>query len=169
MLKLLNKVIPYIRTLLKVLLVTIGSAMLLIAWVHIFYRFVLNNSLSWSEELLKVLLVWFCLFSTSVIAVQREHVSIVIFKEKLPKEFNQLLTLTSQVFIYLTSLMVTYIGFRMVISAWNRTTPAARIPYPLVYGAIPVAFIIISIYELRNLLEDTKNYKAGIEIGSTKE
>lgn len=164
MINILDKVIAIIQKVLKIALVTIGVSMLIIAWIHIFCRFILNSSLSWSEELLKVMLIWFCLFSTSIIAAERGHVSIVIFKEKMPKPIGQLLTLISQIFIYLISFMVVYIGFRMVVNTLWRSTPAANIPYPIVYGAIPISFAVITIYEFRNLLTDIKKYKDNEEL-----
>lgn len=160
----LDKIISCMQKFLKTILVAIGIAMLITAWVHIFCRFVLNSSLSWSEELLKVMLVWFCLFSTSIIAVERGHVSIVVFKEKMPKPIAQLLSLITQMFMYLASFMVVYIGFRMVVNTLERHTPAANIPYPIVYGAIPVAFLVITVYEFRNLLKDVKKYKNNEEL-----
>lgn len=146
-----------IRGLYKVILaaiIAIGLTMLVVAWAHVFYRYILNNSLSWSEELLKILLVWFCLLSTTVIAVQREHVSIVVFKEMMPKKVNNALTFITQVLMLLASITVMVIGINFVIAAGSRLTPALRLPYGLTFAAIPVAFAILTLYELRNTIAD---------------
>ncbi len=167
--KTFNKVIDIMQKIVLAVLTIIGVSMLAIAVVHIFFRFVLNNSLNWSEELLKILLVWFCLLSTSVIAVNREHVSIVIFKDRMPEELNQFFTLLSQVLIYLASVMVVYIGVRMVMNNLERGTAALQIPYIFVYGAVPISFLVISIYELRNLIMDFISYFKGEWLGEKDE
>lgn len=169
MLKFLDRIIPGIKVFLKILIVAVGLVMLVTAWLHVFCRYVLNSSLAWSEEFMKFLLVWFCLMSTSVIAIERGHVSIVIFKKMMTKDLEQLFTLVAQVILYIVSVMVVYIGIRQVVDGIGRSTPAMGIPYALAYAAIPFAFFFISIYELRNVLADLKDYREGKEIGVTND
>lgn len=169
MLKFLDRIIPGIRLFLKVLIVAVGIVMLVTAWAHVFCRYVLNSSLTWSEEFMKFLLVWFCLMSTSVIALERGHVSIVIFKKMMPKELEKLFTLVAQVLLYVVSVMVVYIGIRQVVDGIGRSTPATGLPYPLLYAAIPFSFFFISIYELRNVLSDLKDYREGKTIGKVND
>lgn len=169
MLKFLDRIIPGIKVFLKILIVAVGLVMLVTAWLHVFCRYVLNSSLAWSEEFMKFLLVWFCLMSTSVIAIERGHVSIVIFKKMMTKDLEQLFTLVSQVILYIVSVMVVYIGIRQMVDGIGRSTPAMGIPYALAYAAIPFAFFFISIYELRNVLADLKDYREGKEIGVTND
>lgn len=146
-----------IRVFNKVLLgalTAIISAMLIVCWLHIYYRYILNNSLTWSEEFMRILLVWFCMLSVSILAVRREHVSIVVFKGMMPKRVGHVLDRFTQILTFVTSVGMFWLGVRMVISAGSRLTPAMHFPYAWAYAAVPVAFAIISIYELRNVLAD---------------
>ena len=154
MLSALDKTIKCLYKTVLYILVAIGTAMIIIAWAHVFYRYVLNDSLTWSEELLKIMLVWFCLLSTTIIAAQRGHVSIVVFKEMMPVRINRFLTFLTQVMMFIASLIVLAIGINFVISAGARLTPALRLPYRYAYAAIPVSFAILSFYELRNMAAD---------------
>lgn len=139
------------KIVLKVIMV-IGLAMLAIALAHVFARYVLNSSLTWSEELLKIMLVWFCLLSASYLAVRKDHVAIVVFKEKLFKRITPQLELVVRVLMFVASLVVCYIGIRMIISAGSRVTPAMGFPYAFMYAAIAVAFGLMALYEFRNML-----------------
>lgn len=154
MLTALDKLIKVTYKIVLASVIAIGLVMLVVAWAHVFCRYVLNDSLTWSEELLKILLVWFCLLSTTIIAVQREHVSIVVFKEMMPKKVNLSLTFISQVLMLAASIIVLIIGIDFVLVAGSRMTPALRIPYRYTYSAIPVAFAILTLYELRNTIAD---------------
>lgn len=154
MLAALDKLIKAVYKVVLAAIIAIGLVMLVVAWAHVFCRYVLNDSLTWSEELLKILLVWFCLLSTTIIAVQREHVSIVVFKEMMPKNVNHTLTMVSQVLMLVASVIVLIIGIDFVLVAGSRMTPALRIPYRYTYSAIPVAFAILTLYELRNTIAD---------------
>lgn len=154
MLAALDRLIKVVYKVVLAAVIAIGLVMLVVAWAHVFCRYVLNDSLTWSEELLKILLVWFCLLSTTIIAVQREHVSIVVFKEMMPERVNHSLTFVSQILMLAASIIVLLIGIDFVLVAGSRMTPALRIPYRYTYSAIPVAFAILTLYELRNTIAD---------------
>lgn len=147
------------------ILILLGLVMLIIAWAHVFYRYVLNDSLTWSEELLKIMLVWFCLLSTTIIAAQRGHVSIVVFKEMMPKSVNKFVTFVAQLLMLLASLIILVIGIQFVAAAGVRLTPALRMPYRYAFAAIPASFAILSFYELRNTLADLlKGAKTAVKV-----
>lgn len=154
MLDTLDKFVQRLCKIVMYVIMVIGIVMLAIALMHIFSRYVLNSSLSWSEELLKILLVWFCTLSASYIAVRREHVSIVIFKQKFPKRVEHGMDLVVQVLMFLASIIVCYIGIKMMIKAGSRVTPAIGFPYSGMYSAIAVSFAVMALYELRNVLFD---------------
>lgn len=135
-------------------IIIIGTTMLFVSWAHVFYRYVLNNSLSWSEELLKILLVCFCLLSATIIAIRREHVSIVIFKKKFPKKVEHYIDLVVQFIMFASSIVICILGVRMMINAGVRRTPALKVPYALTYLSVSVSFGIMALYELRNFLAD---------------
>ena len=59
MLSILDRMIGKLTKIVLMTLIALGIVMLVVAWAHVFYRYVLNSSLTWSEELLKILLVWF--------------------------------------------------------------------------------------------------------------
>lgn len=165
MLAALDKLIKAVYKIVLAAIMAIGLVMLVVAWAHVFCRYVLNDSLTWSEELLKILLVWFCLLSTTIIAVQREHVSIVVFKEMMPKKVNHMLTFVSQVLMLVASVVVLVIGIDFVLVAGSRMTPALRLPYRYTFSAIPVSFAILTLYELRNTIADfVKGPRFAVEI-----
>ena len=138
-------------------IIVIGLFMLALCLVSVILRYFLHNSLTWGEEILKISLVWFGLLSVGVIAYRREHVGIVIFKEKMPAKVQTAFGVISQVLLLFASIMMTIIGAQLVMRSGSQLTPALRRPYAVGYMAIPVAFGIMVVYEIRNtLLEFTK-------------
>lgn len=161
----LDKFIEAVYKILKVILCVVLLSMVVILMAHIIARYIFNNSLTWSEELLKILLVWFGLLSVSVLAARREHVSIVVFKEHMPKKVADFLTKLTQLLTVVVCLVVVFIGVQYVLQAGYRPTPALRLPYAYAYAAIPVSFVFVTLFELRNLLADLtgKGKKVAIE------
>lgn len=139
---------------LKAVLVFLLVLMVGILVVHIVFRYVLNNSLTWSEELLKILLVWFGMLSVAVLAARREHVAIVVFKNMMPKKVSDFLTKFTQLVTVIICIVVMIVGTMYVLESGDRPTPALRMPYGYAYAAIPVSFIFVTFYEFRNLMQD---------------
>lgn len=165
MLTALDRLIKIVYKIVLAAVIAMGLVMLVVAWAHVFYRYVLNDSLSWSEELLKILLVWFCLLSTTIISVRREHVSIVVFKQMMPLKVNHALTFIAQLLMLAASVVVLCIGINFVIVAGLRMTPVLRIPYRYTFSAIPVSFAILTLYEFRNTIADfLKGPRFAVEI-----
>ena len=54
-----------------------------VIFVQVFFRYVLNDSLSWSEELARYLYIWQGWLGISLIERKRKHVSITMYWESL--------------------------------------------------------------------------------------
>ena len=52
----IDKALEVVFKIMKVLLILVLVSMVVILMAHIIFRYVLNNSLTWSEELLKIML-----------------------------------------------------------------------------------------------------------------
>ena len=75
MVEAMDKFIASSFKVLRAVLSVVLLGMVAILMAHIFCRYILNSSLTWSEELLKILLVWFGMLSVSLLAIRREPVS----------------------------------------------------------------------------------------------
>lgn len=149
-----DRIIRFISNLVLAAVIVLGFAMLGITTAHVFFRYVMNDSLTWSEELLQILLVWFCLLSATFISVRREHVAIVIFKQMLPKKGEKAADFAVSLLMFLASALMCYIGWRFTAFAGMRKTPALRIPLFYTYSSIFISFGVMALYELRNFLVD---------------
>ncbi len=154
MIEKLDKALEVVFKIMKALLVIILMAMVVILMAHIIFRYVLNNSLTWSEELLKIMLVWFGMMSVAVLAARREHVAIVVFKEHMPKKVQNFLSKLTQFLTVGICILMVIIGIQYCVKAGFRLTPALRIPYTWAYAAIPVSFVPVMLFELRNFICD---------------
>lgn len=150
----IDKALEVVFKIMKVLLILVLVSMIVILMAHIIFRYVLNNSLTWSEELLKIMLVWFGMMSVAVLAARREHVAIVVFKEHMPEKVQSFLTKLTQLIIVGICILMVIIGIQYCMKAGFRLTPALRIPYAWAYAAIPVAFVPVTLFELRNFISD---------------
>lgn len=148
----LSKIIDIIYRIVLILIMVIGTIMLAIALAHIFSRYVLNSALTWSEELLKILMVWFSLLSTTVISRKSQHIGIVVFRHMMPIEIQKKLLVTVRLLILIACVIVSIVGINFIVRAIGQYTPSLNIPYSVAYAAIPVNFIIMTIYEIYHII-----------------
>ena len=106
MIEAMDKFIGASFKVLRLVLSVVLLGMVAILMAHIFCRYILNNSLTWSEELLKILLVWFGMLSVSLLAIRREHVAIVVFKEHMPGKLADFFSKVTQVLTVVICLAV---------------------------------------------------------------
>lgn len=140
------------------------AEMLIVAWAHVFYRYVLDSALFWSEELLRFSLVWFALLSASLIFRRKGHLGIVLFVEKFPKKLQRVIS-TAIIYIFLAiNIVVTVQGFDLLGRVYDQLTPALRIPVSFPYASIPISFLFMVLYGVSDILKmfmDRTNTRSG--------
>jgi TRAP-type C4-dicarboxylate transport system permease small subunit len=128
------------------------ALMLVVAWAHVFSRYVLGSSLFWSEELLRYSLVWFALLSASLLFRRKRHLGIALFVEKLPESAQNTISVALVYMFLIVNVVVTVQGFDLLGRVHSQLTPALRIPMSLPYASVPVSFLFMSLYALSDML-----------------
>src|SRR5260221_10133482 len=82
---------------------------------QVFFRYVLNESLFWSEEVVRYSLVWSTLLGAAVVAHQRAHIRIEILELLLPPTAKRVvhflsdaLTLSFNIILLVTGIELVY-------------------------------------------------------------
>ena len=142
----LNKLEEYMAGLL-VLLMTV------LIFIQVFFRYILNSPLSWSEELARLCLVWLG-FMGSVIALRKgEHIYIGNITKKLSLHKKLIYEIFSYVIIGIILIFLLIFGLDLVKEQYISTTPALEIYYAWFTIPVPLSaclmliHICFSIYE----------------------
>ena len=152
----IDKLCLYLEKLTVVVLMILLCGMLLVAWAHVFWRYVLESSLFWSEELLRFSLVWFALLSASVLYKRKGHLGIGLFVKKLPEGAQDKISIAIIYIFLLLNLVVTYQGFSILSDVHDQLTPALRIPVSVPYASVPVSFLLMAVYGISDILNQFK-------------
>ena len=139
----------FVNGLLVLLIAVIVGVML----VSIFFRYVLNNSLSWSDEFIRYLFVWLTLVGSAVVFRDREHIRINYFIGLCPKPIRHLLDILILVLVTLFFLATLVLGVMWV----NETsgTLTSSLGWPLnwfFYAALPASSLLGIVYAFRRFL-----------------
>jgi TRAP-type C4-dicarboxylate transport system permease small subunit len=120
----------------------------------VFYRYVLNDALSWSEEVSKFLMVWLTFTGAPLALRHGGHVAIELLPNALPPRLRQLLLLVT--FAIILALMVVFVHQGLVF-AWNArmqiaATLGGGFSMIWVFLAIPVGGLLMGLIALELVL-----------------
>ena len=136
-----------------ILLAFLSAAIVCIVLVSVFFRYVLNHSLSWSDELVRYLFVWFTLLGSAITLREREHIRVEYFAEKLPERIRNMSEIANLICIALFHAVLIILGFCWVWSTRGTHTSALQWPLNIFfYAALPCSAILTLWYAVRRLL-----------------
>lgn len=115
------------------------------------YRYVLQDSLAWSDELALLSFTWL-VFLTAALAVEdNTHVRIELIEKVLPAHVTWLLEGAIWIAIALTGVYMVWTGSQFIEFTIGQTSPAVGYPIWMRNVALPVSGALIAIYALANL------------------
>lgn len=134
-------------------LVVLSSIMVVVIFIQVFMRYVMQSSLSWSEELARYCFIWLIYIGISYGVKKQRHISVdailLLFKERGKIIFSIIANLLFLVF----AIFVVIYGYDISskLLAWGQKSPANQIPMGLVYLAAPLGMAITAIRIIQNL------------------
>jgi len=135
------------ETILVFLLLTLSILMV----TAVFYRYVLNNSIYWSGEVSRILLVFISFLGSTVAYKHKAHIGIDIFIERLSGRNKKALNFTIELFFLLFWLLVFVESFKLMPIFLMQTTATLEIPYAYFFSAVPISSLLWIIHIINNL------------------
>lgn len=119
------------------------SAVLLVAVIvmnlaQVFFRYVLVDPLSWSEETMRYTTTWMVMLAGSAALFRGEHMVISLFDDVRSTALRRAVHLLVLACIAGFCLLLMWEGFPAAIDNMRQVSPATRIPMTIPYIAIPV-------------------------------
>lgn len=129
-------------------------AMLLVVVLQIVFRYVLNDSLIWSEEIAKAMMVWTAFLSAPWAYRIGANVRIELFINEMPPVFRNLLTLALNLLVF----WIIVVFFWESIGFWQRGLMVRADSLPIqvawFYSIVPVVFSIMVFVGAEQLLRN---------------
>lgn len=116
----------------------------------VFFRYVLNSSLLWGEELARYMAIWLVFLGLSCAHRRSEHVSIKSLLGRLPGVTPSLARRIGESITFIFCAAVAYFGWVATEGnfANHQVSPAMQIGIAWIYLAIPVGFALMALQSL---------------------
>ena len=134
------------RSLVVLIVVILGA--------QIFARFVLNQSLIWSEEVATWSMVWVVYLGSAVLMRCNEHVGIPIFVRLLPLPLRVVAIFLGRIATVACVLFITWYGVQVVLSTFSIISESTGVDTRWIKLCIPIGSGLMAIFALANLGED---------------
>ena len=137
----------------EIIITVIFSLMVLVGGMQVFYRYVLRNSLSWSEEFQKYMHIWLIFLAIPLAYKKGAHIGMNIVFDKLPQKVRSFLTvLTDVMWFGLGIIMVLYTTSIMKV-AKSQTSPGLGLRMDLVYSCIIIGGVYLCLIALHEIFK----------------
>jgi len=122
--------------------------MVLLIVSQIFMRYVLQFSLSWSDEVARIMNIWIVFLSAYIVLKKNQHVKVDYFTSFLPSEFNFKLDIFINVICGIFCFFLAISSFRAISKLITAKTAALGVPMPFVFLPIMVCSILMVSFSL---------------------
>lgn len=135
-----------------ILLAIVILLIVLIMSVQVLFRYAFNNSISWSEEVVRYLFVWMTFLGAAVCFRDRMHIRVDYFKDILPKTIGEKLSRLNRWIMLVFMIYLLVGGLVWVVHSAGAYGSSVKLPINIIlYGALPVSSALAAFYLVKDL------------------
>lgn len=147
----MNKFFRIFDLFVDALMIICSVGFVALAFAQVICRFVLNSSLTWSEEACRYLFVEMVFLGAGVCILEKKHASVDIIVNAVPAGARKYYQAVLDLVVVATGVLLTVFGYKFAVGAAGQTSPALKIPFPYIYSGIVLGGLVFTVDALRNL------------------
>lgn len=122
---------------------------------QVFFRFVLNKNISWSEEVSRFVFVWAMYFGFALAANKDRHIRVIAHFIYLPKRMEVILLTISDLLWVVYNILLIYVSFQYLLSMieFPYYSQTIRINLLYIYLIVPIGFCLMTIRIVQNIFK----------------
>ncbi|MCF8565151.1 TRAP transporter large permease subunit [Alicyclobacillus tolerans] len=134
-------------------------SMVIVLALGVFYRYVLNSPLSWTNELGTYMFVWLVFLGTTATIRRNEMPSVSFVIQRLPRSIKKGVNSLSQWIGLIMGILLVGQGILACLDMWAQRSPALQIPMGIPLLIMPLAGLGIAIHYVHFLIN---NFQSGV-------
>lgn len=140
--------------------VCVFTSMIIISFLQVFFRYVLNRPLFASEEIARLFAVWLTFLGSSLAIRYREHISVDILYIRVPSKVQGVFNLLSNIFLFIFHLFLVVEGAKLSYIFRGFESHALRFSMSFFFSALPITAFLILIFLVQSIREDIKGLRS---------
>ncbi len=126
-----------------VMSVSIIILLCIVVFLQVFFRYVVNKPLAWSEELARFLSIYLVYIASSVVLRDDSHMSMDYVVQLLPIKARVFIDILGKVIISSFLILAIVKSLTLVRVAFTQLSPSLDIPMGIIYAALPISFFFM--------------------------
>lgn len=118
----------------------------------VFFRYVLDDSLVWSDEVAALAFTWTVFLFASSLVREGGHVRVTLLIDALPPMIAEVLERAIMLLIFGFGILMLWTGWNFAEFTLGQVSPAVRYPLWMRNATVPISGLLISIHALLLLL-----------------
>lgn len=151
----------------------LGAALLFVViainMIGVFFRFVINDPIGWTEEIMRYLVVWATFLAASAALFRGEHMTINVFENFPIRWLRRAIHVIALLCVGAMCVVMILQGYPLAIKNAGQLSPTMQILMMWPYLAIPVAGTLMLIKVVALLMMPMGVTAADLERGETPE
>ncbi len=147
----MGKLFKYLDRGMEFFVVFVFSLMVLVGGMQVFNRFILNQSLSWSEEFQKFAHIWVVFLTIPIGYSKSSHIGMELFASKLPARLRKVLGGFIDILWFGLAVSLTVYTWRIMQVTKSQTSPGMDIRMDHVYLGLFIGAAYLVVMALRKL------------------
>ncbi|NPA74421.1 MAG: TRAP transporter small permease [Epsilonproteobacteria bacterium] len=149
----LSKICDAINKQISLFVVLLLFLLSLLLGVNVFYRYVLNDSIYWSNEVARYLLAYIVFLGATMAHKSGVHIRIDMIFMHISQKSIKVIDKVISIFFILFWALVLYGSIKLFPLFMMQTTATLQIPYAVPFAALPISAVIWMVYCLDDLLK----------------
>lgn len=131
-----NKAVSYVG-------VALFCVLIVACVLQVFFRFVLNNSLAWSEELARYCFIWMHMIGASLLIETRGHATVTAVLDLLHGTIRKIIDIIIELVIFFSGVIMLYAGTNLALSTRNNLSTAMSVPMWIINSSVAVGGLLL--------------------------
>lgn len=144
-----------LNRLIQTICVLLTAAMILIVWIGIASRYVIDMGITWNEELSRYVMIWAALLAVSVGCFQREHIGFELFLGKFPQPLQRGLRIFLDLVAIAFFLFLAVYGVGMTLDGRYQYATIFGMTMLVPFASVPVSSALAAFQCIVALCRDT--------------
>lgn len=154
--KALNQLCDALTRLASNLIGALIGAIVVITLAAVWWRYVVNDPISWTEQISRIFFVWVTFLGAAVLYRDKSHIVIDMFLEMMPTAIKSALVWLIELAVLLFIVVFFFYGLKLSIDTLPHRFGALDISPASFYFAAPVSAAMMLLFFIERLVDPSK-------------
>jgi TRAP-type C4-dicarboxylate transport system permease small subunit len=151
-----------VRTL-KVVCTVLMAAFVVIVLTAVFFRYVLNDSLTWGEQVARYLFIWMIMLGMPILYHEKANVSFDMLFTKFPARSQDVVRVVLDLLVIAFGVFMSVQAFAYIDKVGSNILEGLGIPQWMVIVAQPIGGLLLAVVALESAVLGVMNLRRSVE------